>query len=615
MLALILLVVTCLAYIPALRGGFVWDDAELITNNPMVRSENGLSGFWFTTEAIDYYPLTSTVFWLEWRLWAGHPFGFHLVNVLLHAANAVLVWLILRRLRIPGAWLAGLLFAIHPVNAESVAWISEQKNTLSMLFFATAILLYLKFDAEKRWGLYILALAAFLLALLAKTAVVMLPVVLLGCVWWLHRRVQWKDLVRTLPFFGLSLILGLVTIWFQFHRAMGEQGGRTDDLLSRLAGAGWLPWFYLFKTIWPFQLSAIYPKWNIGAAGWLAYLPGLVLVGSFSLFWWKRKTWGRGLLFGLGYFIVMLIPVSGFLNQGFYEVSFVADHFQYFAIIGAIALITAAATTLFLRMNQLIRRIGMSVALAVGLIFGTATWVRSAVFAQNRILWEDTLAKNPKAWLAHHNLGTELSKIGELHQAVEQYEESLRINPDYPQAHSNLGVVLSQLGRTEEAIGHYRQALRLSPHFADAHLNLGTALGSMGKTREAMAEFTEALHLNPNSAEAHNNLGLTLFRGGNAPEAISHFEQALRIEPNYLDARLNWGAALGGQGKFQEAAAQFTEALRIKADSVEAQNNLGLALLRLGRNGEAVGHFQQALRINPNYAEAQRNLQRAQAER
>ena len=174
-LALILVAVTCLAYIPALRGGFVWDDAELITNNPMVRSENGLSGFWFTTEAIDYYPLTSTVFWLEWRLWAGHPFGFHLVNVLLHAANAVLVWLILRRLRIPGAWLAGLLFAIHPVNAESVAWISEHKNTLSMLFFASAILLYLKFDAEKRWGPYILALAAFLLALLAKTAVVMLP--------------------------------------------------------------------------------------------------------------------------------------------------------------------------------------------------------------------------------------------------------------------------------------------------------------------------------------------------------------------------------------------------------------------------------------------------------
>jgi tetratricopeptide (TPR) repeat protein len=615
MLALILLAVTCIAYIPAIRGGFVWDDAELITHNPLIKDGNGLQKFWFTTESLDYYPLTSTLFWLEWRLWRGNPMGFHVVNIILHAANAILVWLILRRLGIPGAWLAALVFAIHPVNAATVAWISEHKNTLSMLFFATAILLYLKFDAERRWGWYVLALGAFLLALLAKTAVVMLPVVLLGCVWWLHKRVQWKDFLRVLPFFGMSFVMGLVTVWFQFHHAMGGYTHRGEGLLSRLAAAGWVPWFYLSKTLWPFHLSVIYPRWNIDPTTWLSYVPGLILAGCLALFWWKRESWGRPLLFAAGYFVVMLFPVAGFLDQAFFDVSLVADHFQYFAIVGVIAVLTATGTVICLRMNQWRRGVGLSLTLALLMTLGIVTWSRSAIYAENRTLWEDTLIKNPDAWLAHHNLGAELAKAGELHQAIEQYEETLRINPDYPQAHSNLGIVLTQLGRAEDALAHYRQALRLRPDYVDAHVNMGTALAGTGKVEEAMGEFAEALRINPGSFQAHNDLGLALLSLGRMPEAIRHFEQASRINPDYVDAHLNWGAALGREGKLQEAMEQFAEALEIKPDSVEAHNNLGLALLQLGRSGEAIDQFQQALRIKPDYPEAQRNLQRAQAAR
>src|ERR1017187_4158122 len=197
------------AYLPALRGGFVWDDYVLITENRMVTASDGLQRLWFTTEAPDYYPLTSSLWWLEWRWWGNRAAGYHVVNVLLHAVNAVLVWLVLRRLKIPGAWLAGLVFALHPVNVATAAWISEQKNTLSMLFFLMAILLYLKSDEEGGWRWYGMSLAAFLLALLSKAAVAMLPVVLLGCIWWRRGKIRWAEVARCLPFFALSLVLGL----------------------------------------------------------------------------------------------------------------------------------------------------------------------------------------------------------------------------------------------------------------------------------------------------------------------------------------------------------------------------------------------------------------------
>ncbi len=612
LLALVLVIVTFLAYFPALRGGFVFDDV-LIIDNPLIHASNGLYRLWFTAEAQDYYPLTESLWWLEWRAWGSHTMGYHVVNVLLHAANTVLVWMVLRRLKIPGAWLAALVFAIHPVNVATVAWMSEQKNTLSMLFYLVAILLYLRFDEERRWGWYGLSLAAFALALLSKTAVVMLPVVLLGFVWWMHRTVRVRDVLSSMPFFVLSLVMGLVNISFEYYRSMGGHSVRTVGFPFRLAAAGWVPWFYLYKALLPANLMVIYPRWEIDASRGVSYVPGMVLIGSLALFWWKRRTWGRPWLFGLGYFVVTLFPVLGFFDQSFYRLSLVADHWQYYSIIGAIALAVAGGEWICRRMGEPGRYARAVACAAVLMILGGATWRRSGVYAGEETLWRDNVAKNPSAWLAHCRLGVALAQAGKIDEAIAQYEQALRSNPDDAKVHDNLGIALAQAGRIPEAIEHLQQALRLMPDFAEAHYNLGVALARAGRPEDAIAHYEEALRFQPDYAEAHNNLGITLAQAGKIEDAIAHFDRALRTEPDYAEAHNNLGIALAQAGRPKDAITQYEQAVRIKPDYAEAHYNCGVALEEVGRVSEAIVQYEQALRIKPDYTQAQSALARLQA--
>jgi protein O-mannosyl-transferase len=599
----LIILITVIAYLPALRGGFIFDDDILITRNRLIKASDGLHRFWFTTEAADYYPLTGSLWWLEWRLWGGRAAGYHAVNIWFHAINAVLVWLVLRRLKIPGAWLAGLVFALHPVNVATVAWISEQKNTLSMFFYAAAILLYLRFDEEDKTQWYILSLAAFLLALLSKTAVVMLPVVLLGCRWWLHGTVRKKDWLLSLPFFGLSLILGLTTMWFQRYRAMGGYTDRTTSFLSRLAAAGWVPWFYLGKALWPVNLQAIYPKWNVNPSLWISYLPGVLLLGCLALFWWKRASWGRPLLFALGYFVVTLFPVLGFFDQGFYECSLVADHWQYSSIIGVIALVIAAGVALCRRLGPLDRYIGTLAGVALLAILGTASWARCSVYENGQTFWSDTLAKNPNAWLAHNNLGYLLADEGDLAGATWHYREAVRLEPDYADAHNNLGNALLRDGKTEEAIEHFERALQLKPDWPPVQNNLGNALVKMGRLQEAIESYRRAIHGDPDYAEAHYNLGNALWTTQQVPEAIQEYRETLTLQPNFARAHNNLGVLIQAD-KVDEAIFHYEEALKTSPDYAEAHYNLGNAFVQVDRLPEAVMHYDQALRLRPRYPDA-----------
>ncbi len=476
-MGILLVVLTVLAYLPVMHGGFIWDDDALITENRMIKADDGLRQIWLTAKAPDWR-LTSSACWLEWRLWGNDPTGYHVVNVLLHAINAVLVWVILRRLKVPGAWLTGCVFALHPVNVATVAWISEQKNTLSMLFYGIAILLYLRFEEAGGWRWYGFSLGAFLLALLSKTAVVMLPVVLLGCIWWMRGRVRREDLLRSLPFFVLSLVMGLVTIWYQHPRAAAGQAIQTEGFLTRLAVAGLTPWFYLWKTLLPINLTVVYPKWDIDTSSWISFLPGILLVGCLTLFWWRRKSWGRPWFFGLGCFVATLFPVSGFFHQTFHEHSFVADHLLYHSIASVIALAVATGVAICRRLGQRGRPVGAVAGVAVLMVLGAATWSRSGVYADGETLWRDTVAKNPGAWVAYYNLGLNLERAGKMDDAIAQYEHALQTKPNFAEAHYCLAHALEKTGVYRDVVAHYELALRFKPDYPKALNNLAWLLAT-----------------------------------------------------------------------------------------------------------------------------------------
>ncbi|HTS19314.1 MAG TPA: glycosyltransferase family 39 protein, partial [Verrucomicrobiae bacterium] len=377
---------TLVVYLPLAHGGFLWDDADYLANNPLVTGSGGLWKIWFSTEPKDYYPLTYTVWWLMWRVFGAQPTAYLTLNVLLHAANATLIWRVLRRLEVPGAWFAAFWFAVHPVNVATVAWVSELKNLLATLFAALTVLWYLRFEDEKRRRWHAAAFMAFALALLSKTAVVMLPVVLLGITCWRTAKLNWRAVRLVTPFAALSVVLGLMTIWFQHQRVLEGTPLRDIGLASRVTTAAWAFWFYLWKAVWPVGLMLIYPGWKAGAGSLIAWLPLLACAIVVALLWRGHgRWWIRMCAAGVGYFAVMLLPVLGFIDQGFYVYSAVADHWQYPALPGLLAL-CAALGTVALSGVPSIRRVA-GVALVVGL--GCLSWQRAGVYESGTELWRD----------------------------------------------------------------------------------------------------------------------------------------------------------------------------------------------------------------------------------
>ncbi len=538
-----------LAYLPSISGGFILDDDLLLTDNPNVAAPDGLCLLWCTNKSPEYYPASYTANWVEWRLWGTSPAGYHVTSLILHVAEALLIWIVLRKLSIPGAFLAALIFAVHPVNVESVAWIAQRRNIIAMFFFLLSILWYLKDvlptsstgmapshslgrprEQEINHSLlathhsplstlhsplwYWLSLAAFVLAMLGKGSVAVMPALLLGIIWWLEplmtgpqsagTKQTWavkmglsplirRHLSRLSPFFAVAIALTVVNMWFQTY---GEEVFiRKVGFADRLVGAGCVIWFYLYKALLPLDLAFVYPQWHIEAGKLLWWLPLVAALAVTAVLWRHRKGWSRPILFAWGFFCVALVPVLGFVDVGFMQFTLVADHYQHIAIIGAIALATAG----WIVWRRLARgadrwTVTAVAAVAVG-VFTFLTWLQCGIYRDPITLYKTALAKYPDCWLLYENLGCAFYDIGRPRESIKYHEHALHLKPDSVNAHFDLGKALLKSGRTQEAIDQFKKVLLLSPEHFKACNTLALAYAKTNQSSDAIEVAQKALNI------------------------------------------------------------------------------------------------------------------------
>lgn len=546
LLAAALLAMTCLSYLPATRGGFIWDDDRYVTGNLLLRSADGLHRIWLEPSAFpQYYPLVLTSFWLEYQAWGDSPRGYHVTNVALHAANAVLAWLLLRSLGLSGAWLAAAIFALHPVHVESVAWVTERKNLLSAFFALLSLRAYVGLESREgafgggrvggRSGavLFIAAFVAFALALLSKTTACSVPAVILVLLWWRRGTLSPGDGVRLAPFFGLGIFMGLMTVYMEtnFVRATGPEWAFTFP--ERVLIAGRALWFYAAKLCWPSSLTFSYPRWTIDAGRLWQHLYPLAALATIVALWSARKRLGRGPLAAVLVFAGTLVPALGFFNTYPMRYSFVADHFQYLSSLGLIALAPGLAARLFPGWSAPGKaRAAALAAAALLVVLGTLTWNQSLVYRDAETLWRDTIRKNPASWMAQTNLGFLLLNEGRTDDAARAFTTSLQIKPDTPKALFGLGRVAAENGNLEDAVRLLRRSVAVFPGHDAARLTLANVLARRGEAAEARLLYLELLKAGYSSAKVAGNLGTLAAERDDWAEALHFFTLALEAEPD-----------------------------------------------------------------------------------
>jgi protein O-mannosyl-transferase len=641
----LLIALVCIAYARVFDAGFIWDDESHLTRNPCIVGPLGLKEVWTSARAV-YYPLVLTTFWTLHKVAGLAPWPYHFLNVLLHAGSAVLLWQVLRQLNVRGAWLGAALWALHPVMVQSVAWVTELKNTQSGFFYLLSIFCFLKWDGQprimpitrikvtedpiasrrrfrnRRSLMFALALASFVLATLSKPSVVMLPVVLALCIWWRTGRIRWRDVAALAPFVLVSALASLWTILEQkFHAgAIGAEWAQTWP--ERLIIAGRAIWFYVAKLAWPHPLIFIYPRWKIESSQLIAYLPLLAALGGLLAVWLNRAKWSRAVFFAATYYVVSLFPVLGFFSVYFFRYSFVSDHFQYLASIGPLALAGAGIVkgcsrlTASRRLSVLPSTSGHSPSITpllgicgvLLLLLVVLTWRQTAVYQNLVTLYTATLTKNPSCWMAHYNLGIALNEQGDSDGAIAHYRQALELRPSYAEAHYNLARLLAQNGQLDESITHYKKALEINPADAEAHNNLGAALFASGRVDEAISHYRKALAVQRDYADASCNLASALVSNGDLDGAITYYSACLAVSPNQAEAQYNLASALFRTGRTDEAIVHYQKVLELSPENADARANLGSVFLVKGRVRDAIPQYRGALRIAPDNVAAQSNL-------
>ena len=606
-LALGLMVVV--SYLPAmLWGGFILDD-RILTNAEPVQKVSGLWQIWFSPSAIGeeghYWPLVYTTFWLEHKLWGYAPAGYHIVNVLLHLANTLLVWHLLRRLAVPGAWVVAAVFAVHPLHVESVAWIIERKDVLSGLFYLTALLAWMRFVERPNPRRYACSLALYAAALLSKSIAITLPAALLIWPWWKQGRVTSTDLLRLVPFGVVGLVITVGDL--SFYQSV-EPLSLGYSFVERTLIAARALWFYAGKLLWPSELAFTYPLWDIRVADPLAWGYLVAAVALVVALWYFRHQLGRGPLAGALFFAVTLLPVLGFVDYGYMQFAFVADRFQYLAGIGVMAGVIGAAAHGVGRLPDLWQKGALGVAAVVLAVLGLLTWRQANIYRDHETLHRHIIALNPQARDAHLNLGILLYNQARYAEALAVARIAVEQRPDHSKAHAYLGAILNALSRFEEAETHLRRAIALNPQEKNAHFNLGNTLCEQGRYEEALEVARVAVEQRPDFAEARTTLGIALTALGHFEEAEVHLRRAIALNPRTQNVHFNLGMILYYQGRYEEALDATRIAVEQRPDFALGPINLGLALNALGRSKEAETHLRHALELNPQNADSFQKL-------
>jgi Flp pilus assembly protein TadD len=576
--AVVLAAVTLLAYRPAWHGGFLWDDDAYIINNELLTAPDGWQRIWFSLDSpSQYFPLTYSTFRIEHALWGLNTTGYHWVNLVLHLGNALLIWAVLARLGVPGSWLAAAIFALHPVQVESVAWITERKNVLMGFFFLLTLLAWIAFvDGRTRrpWIFYSLALILYVLALSAKATACTLPAALFLILWLQKKPITIRRLLQIVPFVVLGIGMGLLAVWWEhYHQGTSRDVFTFLSPIERILVASRAVWFYLSKILWPSNLIFIYPRWNISPSDLLNYIWLLAGIAACSAIYFLRRYVGRSVEVAAAFFVATLSPVLGFIMLFTFLYTFVADHYQYLACIGPIGLASAGVVSLSDKFTRY-RAVIISGALLVVAGLGIMTWRQAATYTDIETLWRTTLAKNPECWMAH----------------------------------TNLGLVLLQKGEIDDSIAQYRSALQMQPDSWDAEYNLGTALLGKAQVDEAILHCERAVRMRPTDPDAQVALGNALFQKGRVDEAIAHYQEAITVHPEHFLARYTLGHALLEKGDLDSAIEVCRSALLLRPSDVDCQTTLAIALEEKGNPVEAIQHYQKALELAPRAIPTLTNL-------
>jgi tetratricopeptide (TPR) repeat protein len=601
---LVLPALVAIAYHGVWHAGFTWDDDQHLTENPCIVGPLGFRDIWTSSHA-RICPLVISSFWLQHAIWGLNPLPYHLVNVAMHCGAALVLWRVLLALGVRGAWLGAALWALHPVQVETVAWITELKNTQSALFYSLCILYFLRWlrsppEAHRRWWNYCWMLLFAMMALASKSSTVVLPVILALCAWWVDRSWRWRTMVGIMPVLALAALAAALALWTQqleganepeWHRSMAE----------RVTVTGHVVWFYLGKLLWPSPLIFIYPRWTVDPAQFMAWVPLLAVVIAGTLLWWRRDGRLRPVFMAAACFVAALLPVLGLLEHYFLRYSFVGDHFQYLASMAPLALAGAGLASLPRLINTHHPWAAALPATLVVIALTLVTIRRVPVFASAETLWADTIAQNPAAWIAQNNLGSVLLRSGRAREAIPRFREALRLYPNHVRAMNNLAMaLLKDGGSADEVVALCRKALALRASSPDALTNLGNALLLQGQQDEAAQAWRDALKSDPGYAEAHINLCVALLNSQQVDEALAHGEKAVLLRPKDAAAHSVLGSALRAKGRVDEAIGHFQTSIQLRPEHAGTLNNLANALQQQGRSAEAIPQYAKAAELMPD---------------